>query len=246
MDFSNTKTKFKESEFKGRIKSCCIKELTDEEKKTIVSRAINDADPYKKTTLYKINTPDKQIKIFNLVSTICEKERTEEEFKDWYEETIVSLKKDIYELNSYKFGKIQKIVNMTLKYLYCFSDEETDNCFKFCHMPLDKYIYEDWYLNDVIHGLKLNIKKKDMPNCWSNIDNATTYFEIQDIISNYIKNDFSTKIKFELTPLQAEFYLWPYLKCRRAKKELEKQYGKYYSEIDNYLKNDLAIKEYGK
>lgn len=242
MDFSNIKKKFKESEFKGRIKSCYIKELTDEEKKTLVSRAINDADPYKKTTLYKINKPDYQIIIYKSVSRICEKERTEEEFKDCYKKTINSLYDQIPELKMYKVGKMQKIVNMTLKYLYCFSDEKTEKYFKYCHMPLDSYIYEDWYLNDVIHR---DIKKKDMPNCWSNIDNIDGYFDIQSGISKYINDIFSKKIGFELTPLQAEFYLWPYLKCRRAKKELEKQYGKYYSDIDNSLKSDLAIKEYG-
>lgn len=43
------------------------------------------------------------------------------------------------------YGKVQKIVNMALKYLYCFDDAASrDAWFAHCHMPIDSIISEWW------------------------------------------------------------------------------------------------------
>ena len=62
--------------------------------------------------------------------------------------------------------------------------------FYYCYMPLDSYIYEDWYLNDVKASLELKFHKKDMPNCWSNIDEEK-FFSIQEDINRYIRLHFA-------------------------------------------------------
>lgn len=87
-----------------------------------------------------------------------------------------------------KYGKAQKIVNMTFKYLFCFDDAKSDD-FNLCHMPVDSYILK-WYKD--ISGNRLK-------NCWSNLE-KDEYQQIQNKIKELLGDGF--------TPLKAEFYIW--------------------------------------
>lgn len=50
-----------------------------------------------------------------------------------------------HELPAQAYGKAQKIVNMALKYLYCFDDAAgRDAWFAYCHMPVDSIVGEWW------------------------------------------------------------------------------------------------------
>ncbi|MDC7300512.1 hypothetical protein [Agathobacter ruminis] len=44
----------------------------------------------------------------------------------------------------FTFGNIQKLINMTAKYLYlgCYSDEKLRECFKNCHCPMDRVMID--------------------------------------------------------------------------------------------------------
>lgn len=55
------------------------------------------------------------------------------------------------------YGKAQKIVNMTFKYLYCCDDFRTtkEEHFAYCHMPLDSYTLE-WFKR----YLSMNLQSK--------------------------------------------------------------------------------------
>ena len=47
------------------------------------------------------------------------------------------------------YGKAQKIVNMTFKYLYCCTNiDNFENHFKYCHMPLDSFTLE-WFKRNI-------------------------------------------------------------------------------------------------
>lgn len=100
-----------------------------------------------------------------------------------------------------KYGKAQKIVNMTFKYLYCFDDaDEYHELFKKCHMAIDSYILS-WYNKNVTpEGNKIT-------KSWSNLEYdeySNEYIEIQDNIKNYLKNN----NEYSEFPFFAEFTIW--------------------------------------
>lgn len=240
------------SEFGERIndKDICklsIQDLKDEDYKIIIAHAINDTDPYKHTNIYKLKDKITDLSFLKITSTdLIENQLNKDVFNNWFKRLISRLEEEIPELKNYPIGMKQKLINMVLKYIFCFTNEDEECYFEFCHMPLDSYIYEDWFKNDVMQYCKNNNKnnfryKKELPDCWSKIDNIDTYLWIQETINNFIVKKSKSLFEQKLTPLQAEFYLWPFLKCRRAKTELEKQYKKYYNSCLNSLKNDLYI-----
>ena len=65
------------------------------------------------------------------------------------------------------YGKAQKIVNMTMKQLYCFDNAPTykNSVFQYCHIPIDSVILEFFDLNSTY--------------VWSNLDKAE-YSKIQN------------------------------------------------------------------
>ena len=90
---------------------------------------------------------------------------------------------------SLKYGKAQKIINMTFKYLFCFDDAENyGEKFDVCHMPIDSYIL-NWY-NDS--------SKNKCTVAWSDLGKEK-YYTIQADIKN-ILGDYN--------PFLAEFYIW--------------------------------------
>ena len=90
---------------------------------------------------------------------------------------------------SLKYGKAQKIVNMTFKYLFCFDDAENyAKKFDVCHMPIDSYIL-NWY-NDS--------SQNKCDTAWSDLE-ETQYYELQDEIKKILGN---------YNPFLAEFYIW--------------------------------------
>lgn len=108
-------------------------------------------------------------------------------------------------------GQAQKIINMTMKYIYCLSSDKR-NHFKYCHMALDSYILA-WYNKQKI-GKKTN-------TAWSTLD-ITEYKKIQNNIYQYLsgdspkyfkrmfgKNKLSTEaLQLDKEPIKAEFVIW--------------------------------------
>lgn len=156
---------------------------------------------------------------------------TSELFDKKHEEFCMSFIKN-YNLalnNSFKdiaYGKAQKIVNMTFKYLYCYDNSsEYEDKFKFCHMPLDSFTL-NWFWTVVVKkwnegkARKGKIKKSQIV-AWSNLeqgaeevvvdaDVALSYNCIQKLIKDYLTefgNNYNDN-KTEDTVLEAEFYIW--------------------------------------
>lgn len=81
-------------------------------------------------------------------------EKTYPEFaallREWRKILIDEFKSCGFKLST---GQAQKIVNVTMKNLYCYNDADCyENKFKYCHMPLDSYIL-DWF-RDILPEVK--------------------------------------------------------------------------------------------
>ncbi len=76
------------------------------------------------------------------------------EFNAWHNKTCSGFLEKYKEKSGIeiKYGKAQKILNMSMKYLYCFHDSQAKYSRKFlnCHMPLDNYTME-WFVKIIIN-----------------------------------------------------------------------------------------------
>ena len=139
------------------------------------------------------------------------------------------LKKANKNADNSTYGKAQKIVNMTFKYLYCYDDTEKhiDKFFP-CHMALDSYIlawFFDWYSakynQDKKRGEKITKNGKNQLPKWSNLkyqkDNSSDvipqYIEIQEAIRTHIANEMPN-----IPPIEAEFMIW-YKERKKRRRE---------------------------
>lgn len=188
--------------------------------------------------------------------------KDEEEFDNWHGERckeffdVFSSKYENFNQKN-KYGKAQKVINMTFKYIYCLKGaEEKEKYFEFCHMPLDSITLEWFYrlgekgekTNVEIKGKKIEEKIGRKYPSWSNLRKLSEgdkkekvkvisygYMDIQKTIRKYFKN------KEKLTPLKAEFIIWPQMQLVLASEalfsnliELNKDYintGEIYSKI---------------
>lgn len=119
------------------------------------------------------------------------------------------------------YGKAQKIVNMTFKYLYLFeNDEPIQLLFAFCHMPLDSNIFE--YLKKKFKSHGLNAKLFE--TAWSKL-NDKQYREIQTAIREYCQKYSSdyTDVADECAklPFYAEFQIWEEMRRIKQAKEVD-------------------------
>ena len=112
------------------------------------------------------------------------------------------------DVRSIGFGKAQKIINVSFKYIYCLkgADRYADK-FEHCHMILDRYTYsEGFYKQEVIPYIKL---RKTSLTSWSNLS-YDEYIIIQSNIRNFLKKStvYVNAFGAPLTPFQAEFYIF--------------------------------------
>ena len=115
------------------------------------------------------------------------------------------------------YGKAQKIVNMSFKYLYCCEDaEKYRDHFKYCHMPLDSFTLE-WFkrnTHDKITAGKIA--------SWSNLENGANEFEMEG--KKFYSYEYYKKKIREMavndgrgfSPLELEFIVWPQIQMELA------------------------------
>ncbi len=139
----------------------------------------------------------------------------DENFSKWHEkiceEFLNKFNGDVLKDN-YKpiqFGKAQKIVNMTFKYLRCFDDADDYSAFfVHCQMPMDSFMIEEWYnKNNVGNGEKISC-------AWSNF-RKDCYYDIQSQIKVYCE-------KSHQTPLEVDFIEWKKIKEKKKKEKASK------------------------
>jgi hypothetical protein len=119
--------------------------------------------------------------------------------------------------NQATFGKAQKIVNMTFKYMYCFDNaDQYANKFEPCHIPLDSYIL-DWFFESYKvnwetknQGKKLTKSGNYQLTVWSDLKYE---MDLDDIIPQYKEIQEWIKRRLDRAPtpvsrLEAEFVIW--------------------------------------
>lgn len=172
--------------------------------------------------------------------------KSEDEFDKWHEEKCKWFVEEFNEkikgssVEEIAFGKGQKLINCSLKYIYCLKGaDKFSEKFEHCHMILDRYTYsEGFYKKEVIdwyNNSNPNEKKKKTGlTAWSNLeyddiedgkDVKYGYKTIQKDIRSYLKDgkhEYKDK-GTPLTPFQAEFYVFDkyqkILNSPRASKE---------------------------
>ncbi len=170
-----------------------------------------------------------------------DKFKNEKDFNKWHYKMCKKFLKVIkpkYQ-GDIKYGKAQKIVNMTFKNAYCLKGKENENSEEFythCHMPLDSIVLE-WVNRTQAftkeNGNKEYLRKGRIPS-WSkmNYEEKTDfkpaggkpyygYSDIQKAIFIYFdkyvnEKNIATKYLKGYTPLQAEFFVWKYMQFEIA------------------------------
>ncbi len=168
-------------------------------------------------------------------------EKGTDDFEKWHNDTCLLFKNEFAKLlteankksiNS-TYGKAQKIVNMTFKYLYCFDDAyKYIDRFAPCHMALDSYIlnwFFSWYKeiwdnieNNKRAKRKLTRSGKYHLPVWSNLEyeaigdsTIPQYKEIQEAIKTRLGNT---------SRIEAEFVIWYESKKYQSSKAEKIQY----------------------
>lgn len=150
-------------------------------------------------------------------------EKNRKDFNTWHEQCCKEFQTEYNkslegQYHKIKYGKAQKIVNMTFKYLFCYVDAESYiGHFRYCHMPLDSFTLT-WYRHEAKNYLKQHEKlwyrdNKNRVNnlTWSDMGEEE-YISIQEDISKILV-DYKVKIgnqeiSLPKNSLKAEFYIW--------------------------------------
>ena len=133
------------------------------------------------------------------------------ENQDEFDKSFLSYAKRIKDKFDGKmtFGNIQKLMNMTVKYISIReytpeTKEHLDNCFKYCHCPMDRIMRDKaiQYDNDNNIKIKNKLTKK---TSWSALDCTGNeypqeYKEFQDIIKKAVGEGVS--------PLEFDYLNW--------------------------------------
>lgn len=172
------------------------------------------------------------IKIDKYLNSNYGKVINKDDFDNWHKSICNDIVAKFNEIAQNKkvsniyYGKAQKIVNMTFKYLFCYDKkQEYNNVYPLCHMPIDSYILR-WCINqkNVKEEIEYNIGELS----WSNFDEKQ-YLNIQTSITKYLEG--TENITLPKERLFAEFYIWPGITV--------------YDSINNLIntidKNNLAI-----
>lgn len=120
------------------------------------------------------------------------------EFDAWHENTCREYCKHMNsKFGSFfnlTYGRAQKVLNMTFKYLYCTEKykQSVSKIVEFLHMPLDGYIlawYKDIVIDYVNKKQSTNFNKGSVSE-WSklNEEGKRTYMEVQEDIRSYLQD----------------------------------------------------------
>lgn len=180
--FSSTTTNFKQG---SELEEAIAKAHADMSRRANGHKsAIQAASIAWLTTRFKCNSP------FVL--------NNQTDFDDWHHKTCEDYCKD---MNSKGFafimtyGRAQKVLNMTFKYLYCTVPYKADvvKIIPFLHMTLDGYTLR-WYKEIVVKYINANLQKGGAKlkvgdvSDWSKMNEIGKhqYIEIQNRIRNYL------------------------------------------------------------
>ncbi len=170
-----------------------------------------------------------------------ENTNAQKSYDDWHKEACCAVLKIIQahytnqdkERTAVCYGKAQKLVNMAMKTVYCLLCKEQPDilrkyCSRFdeCHIPLDSYTLK-WYREHYT----------EQKTCWSKLEAEEYYGISKNIKAMFDQKKLEDKYK-DLTPLQAEFFIWE----EEQMKELAVNLGK---NCKKYIKNIAVIEKLG-
>lgn len=156
------------------------------------------------------NYPKEKEIIFNYVTDEIEKYfsdavKTKEEFDIWHRSFCEEICNKFISLTGIelKFGKAQKLVNITFKHLYCFADSDNKSeYFKYCHIPID---------NNIINWSKKNANIKKPRCAWSNLD-YDEYKKFENDVYSWLHSEDNKEYFDEnnnpISSLQLDFWAW--------------------------------------
>ena len=127
------------------------------------------------------------------VQELRQKSKMDQKFFDDWHKKLCDAIIEMYEKNgiTFTYGQAQKWINMTLKYLYVIEPNLVEPLFKYCHVPLDNYVFD-------ISERLFSIEKPKIP--WSRwCDYYDQYMAYQMQLRSSIKNE---------EPLRWEFRAW--------------------------------------
>lgn len=218
-NFSNNITsyikEFKETNMKDKFKDYkdnSLENILEDNSNSIsifsaaVSLAYDDAKR-RFSGIGEVLNDDKKTEFFEKIANeICNIfENPENDFDDWHQTTCNRLNDYLDKLgyDGATYGKAQKIINMTFKYLYCLTTtNKYDNIFQKCHIPLDRFTLE-WcrrYLKDKPQALNSDTS-------WSGMG-----YDLYITLQNKIREQLAY-------PLYAEFIIWPEIQKHIAAEE---------------------------
>lgn len=135
------------------------------------------------------------------VDKIIESELTEAEHEDMFNNLSKELA-NVFTVNNctkaFTFGNIQKLINMTVKYMYIatYNNKELRKNFKCCHCPLDRKMRDVIWSkikDKEIDGCEKEInylREKGFKNCvWSKLENPDGFYKAFQTIVRHIEKD---------------------------------------------------------
>jgi hypothetical protein len=133
---------------------------------------------------------------------------------------------------THSYGNAQKEINVLFKYLSCYADSSVyAEWFRYCHMALDRFTYNGYRLpfyRDVVYPKRHGCSAGNL-SAWSKLSEPEYSNIISEIVSHVTNNPktyneylticadlplfiniprFSKEDDYELTPFEAEFFLW--------------------------------------
>ena len=133
------------------------------------------------------------------------------DFDMWHKELCGSIY-DYYNQKGYSeffVGKAQKWVNMSLKYIWLYSEEKfVDNYIQLFHVPIDRYVAKDiakeigflpGYADRRFENLDSNFDSEKANYCWSKISDYEEYLNCQNRIREKLMGT---------PPIEWEFECW--------------------------------------
>lgn len=140
-----------------------------------------------------------------LILYFSESAKTKEEFEKWHKNICEEICRRFSSLPDIdlKFGKAQKLINISFKHLYCFanSDSKAEH-FKYCHIPIN---------SNVISWCNKNAGIRKPQTAWSNLS-YDDYHKFQECLSMWLNSDANTEYRdsdgIPYSLLQLDFIAW--------------------------------------
>ena len=140
--------------------------------------------------------------------------KTQGDYDAWIKKAGERFLASCVSYRAFQFGKAQKMINVTMKHLYCYDVDEA--YFSFCHVALDSMTYTGNPANSLDRGFyRCEVNPKAVTKAFSSLT-WDEYIQIQKDMRDYLAKPHHAygdyvdpKSGNNLTPFKAEFYIWP-------------------------------------